>query len=105
VIQDAIDFTKQIDQRYVWIDGLCIVQDDDEMKASIIGKMNLVYRHAFLTLFAATGDDANSGLAGFRPKSRPSTQAIATIAPDLALAYPLSHASLEKSVWASRGWT
>jgi hypothetical protein len=105
VIQDAIEFTTRLGERYLWIDSLCIIQDDDTMKSKIIGNMNLIYHYALLTLFAATGVDANSGLPGLHPGTRPLEPAMATIGPGLGLLYPLSHASLEKSVWASRGWT
>jgi hypothetical protein len=105
VIRDAIEFTKRLGEKYIWIDSLCIVQDDDEVKSKLISKMNLVYKHAFLTLFAATGEDANAGLPGLRPGTRHRKQAIASIGPGLDLVYPLSHANLGRSAWASRGWT
>ena len=105
VIQDAIELTKRLGEKYIWIDSLCIVQNDDGVKSKLISKMNLVYKHAFLTIFAATGEDANAGLPGLQPDSRRPLQATASIGPGLGLVYPLSHASLGMSAWGGRGWT
>lgn len=63
-IQDAITFAKQLGQRYIWIDCLCILKDDEEFKSRIIHKMDLVYGNAFMTLIAASGSDSDSGLSG-----------------------------------------
>ena len=105
VIRAAIEFTLQLGEKYLWVDNLCIVQDDTDLKSNVVKKMNLVYENAYLTLFAAAGEDASAGLPGLRPHTRNIDQEIATIGPDLTLTYPLSHASLQESVWASRGWT
>jgi len=105
VIQDAIELTKRLGEKYIWIDSLCIVQNDDGVKSKLISKMNLVYKHAFLTIFAATGEDANAGLPGLQPDSRRPLQATASIGPGLGLVYPLSHVSLGMSAWGGRGWT
>lgn len=50
--------------RYVWVDCLCLVQDDGDDMADGIAKMDLVYRGARATIIAATGTDANAGLLG-----------------------------------------
>lgn len=51
-------------ERYLWVDALCIVQDDNASKQSMIERMHVIYQNAFLTLFVATGTDANAGLSG-----------------------------------------
>ncbi|KAI6779924.1 uncharacterized protein J7T54_000224 [Emericellopsis cladophorae] len=57
--QDAVTLTRQIGLRYLWIDSLCIVQDDsdDWRKESV--KMGDIYRGAYLTIAAslASADD------------------------------------------------
>ncbi|KAK0611206.1 heterokaryon incompatibility protein-domain-containing protein [Immersiella caudata] len=57
--QDAVHFTRRLGFRYLWIDSLCIVQDDinDWKRESV--KMAEVYQGAALTIAAAVakGDD------------------------------------------------
>jgi hypothetical protein len=65
-ISDSINFVRQIGERYLWVDSLCIVQDDRDQKHELIDNMDLIFSGALLTIIAATGSDANSGL--FRGK-------------------------------------
>lgn len=52
--QDAVVFTKDIGLRYLWIDSLCIIQDDINDWKNEAAKMADVYRNAYCTI-AATG--------------------------------------------------
>jgi hypothetical protein len=59
--QGAIHITKKLGIKYLWIDCLCIVQDDPldwEREASAMGQ---VYRSSYLTLSAASSTDSNTG--------------------------------------------
>jgi Heterokaryon incompatibility protein (HET) len=104
-IQDAMRVTQLIGERYLWVDSLCVIQDNPAFKARLINKMNLVYENAYLTIFAAAGPDADSGLPGIQSWSRGTQQPTAFVSKDLCLVYPFEHSSLRDSVWASRGWT
>lgn len=53
-LQDALVFTKDIGLRYIWIDSLCIIQDDINDWKNEAAKMADVYRNAYCTI-AATG--------------------------------------------------
>jgi hypothetical protein len=60
--KDAITACRAIGIQYLWIDSLCIVQDDIsdwEVEAS---KMAAVYQGANVVLFASGAADSNSGL-------------------------------------------
>lgn len=105
VIQDAMMFTGMIDQRYLWIDRLCIVQDSTTEKAKVIPRMNIVYENAYLTLFSCGWGDASCELTGVRPGSIHRKQNIARIAPDLELIMPHNLEAVLQSPWATRGWT
>ena len=105
-ILDAIELTQNIEEEYLWVDSLCIVQDDSKEKHSQIGAMDQVYGNAILTIVAAGGDHANSGLAGVRPSSRIMKQITAEVSPGVVLAVPLVHNfKLDSSTWNTRAWT
>jgi len=105
-IQDAILCTKRLGLRYLWVDSLCIVQDDESDKLRQIQNMGLIYSHAQATLIAAEGSNANSGLPGVRPESRSISQLSTSVGGlDFALTLPSPKAALAGSPWGSRGWT
>ncbi|OCL02868.1 HET-domain-containing protein [Glonium stellatum] len=70
VIQDAIRFTARLQERYLWVDSLCIVQDDAASKHHQILQMAAIYNGALATIVAATGTDATNPLAGVDSGSR-----------------------------------
>jgi hypothetical protein len=58
-VKDAINLTARLGYQYLWVDKLCIVQDDLEEKMAQIHAMRAVYAGAFLTIVAAQGSDAS----------------------------------------------
>ncbi|KAK8257835.1 heterokaryon incompatibility protein-domain-containing protein [Phyllosticta capitalensis] len=92
-IKDAMTACQRLDIKYLWVDRLCIIQDDDAPngeKYSQLRHMGSIYHHAAVTLVAMQGVDANSGLNG--------------VSQPLKLDKP-THFDLERSPWAKRGWT
>ncbi|KAL8639236.1 MAG: hypothetical protein Q9226_008895, partial [Calogaya cf. arnoldii] len=83
-IKGAISFTRSIGVRYLWVDGLCIVQDDLEDKMNQITAMDQIYSFASLTLAATSGANANAGLSGTITRSRDFHQPISRGASSLA---------------------
>jgi hypothetical protein len=69
-IEDAITAVKRLNERYLWVDSLCINQDDPEEKATQIKLMERIYRGAYLTLVAAEGCHSDTGLLGVKGGSR-----------------------------------
>ncbi|KAI1464879.1 HET-domain-containing protein [Daldinia caldariorum] len=53
-IKDAIKVTQSLGLSYLWIDALCIIQDDPEDKRREISQMCTIYQNAFVTIAAAT---------------------------------------------------
>lgn len=63
IVKDAMDFTRKIGQRFLWIDVLCIVQDGKN-KIEQIMRMDAIYSQAWLTVAAVSGASAHEGLPG-----------------------------------------
>jgi hypothetical protein len=53
-IRDAIEVTRSIGYRYLWVDSLCIVQDDQQDQDLQISMMDEVYSNATLTIAAGS---------------------------------------------------
>jgi len=95
--------------RYLWVDSLCIIQDDEGPGGSKLGsisKMDLVYSGAYLTIMAATGVNANAGLPGLWTNTRGKTQPVEQVLPGLRLAFKQKYQDyIENSVYYTRAWT
>lgn len=60
--RDAIQVARWLDVRYIWIDALCIIQDDDkENKMKEIGRMHLTFGNSFLTVQASRAASVHDG--------------------------------------------
>ncbi|KAF2710084.1 HET-domain-containing protein, partial [Pleomassaria siparia CBS 279.74] len=59
--QDAIDFVRRLGMRYIWIDSLCIVQDDKADWFRHAKSMAAIYQHSYLTLAATWARDGTMG--------------------------------------------
>jgi hypothetical protein len=73
--QDAIEVTRQLGKRYLWIDSLCIVQSldgketDDWKKES--KRMEMVFSSAYCTLAASSAKSSNEGFLKRQPSGQP----------------------------------
>lgn len=83
-------------QRYLWVDRLCICQDDAQTKHSQLHLMGDIYSNVYLTIIAANGWDADHGLRGIRGV----TDARQLSAHTDIKAY-IDHIELNNSVWVS----
>jgi hypothetical protein len=52
-VMDSIQVCRSLNISYLWIDALCIVQDDAESKHAQIQNMDYIYANAYFTLVAA----------------------------------------------------
>ncbi|KAI0203154.1 heterokaryon incompatibility protein-domain-containing protein [Astrocystis sublimbata] len=106
-IRDSVDFVRNVGCRFIWIDQLCLIQDDDDDRGTGISAMDLVYEQAYFTIVAGSGTDADSGLPGVREGTRSSSSQITSeVLPDIRLV--LRHTMQDivtKSEYHHRGWT
>jgi hypothetical protein len=103
VLKDAIYLTKALGIPYLWIDRLCIVQDDAESKQHNISWMASIYANSYLAIVAAEGTDANDGIQGIGSDSGPRGGIVKYRFGSINCT---RRAEPEKSkVWHTRGWT
>ena len=112
-IADAIEVTRRLGFRYLWVDSLCIIQQDpnrrdrdaneSEARQSQLDQMGSIFGHASIVLVAAGGEDADCGLVGISQARKPS-QIAQEVKPGvnvlLAVEYDRSYGK-----WDTRAWT
>lgn len=64
---DAVQITRNLGVRYLWIDALCIIQDDKKDWEQESAKMHLVYSNAYLVVAATRSPNSTHGLFHTRP--------------------------------------
>jgi hypothetical protein len=107
-ILDAITLVRLLGERYLWVDAVCIIQDDSKDKAAQIHSMNIIYGASYLTIIGAGGDNADVGLPrahGDTP-SRDVVQMMDTVQ-GVRMMLPLKRLqdALPTTYWFTRGWT
>jgi hypothetical protein len=60
-IKDAITVTRSLGIQYLWIDALCIIQDDEADKTEQIKSMGQIYKNATVTIAAASSNGVHTG--------------------------------------------
>ncbi|KAI0177833.1 heterokaryon incompatibility protein-domain-containing protein [Pestalotiopsis sp. NC0098] len=105
-ITHAMDVCRILGQRYLWVDSLCIMQDDKVDKYGQIESMGAIYSRADLVIVAACGDSMQYGLPGVNNEfPREQYQILTNIFGfTMANMFHKFDEALE-SVWDERGWT
>ncbi len=67
--QDAVRITRKLGIPYVWIDALCIIQDDREDWAYEAARMAAVYKDAYLVIAATSSKNGDHGCLRSRDPS------------------------------------
>ncbi|EIW87342.1 HET protein, partial [Coniophora puteana RWD-64-598 SS2] len=105
-ISDTVLLVRALGERYLWVDALCICQDDPVHKISQIVAMDRIYMRATLTIYAAGGSSVLAPLPGFRPGTRSPQQHIEEVQGlRLGVPLPASREALASTSWVGRGWT
>ncbi|KAI0828065.1 heterokaryon incompatibility protein-domain-containing protein [Trametes gibbosa] len=65
-IVDAIHVTNALECQYLWADTLCIIQDSDIDTLHELARMHHIYRHAYVTIIAASAQKVSEGFLQLR---------------------------------------
>jgi hypothetical protein len=82
--RDAISVTRRLGFQFIWIDSLCIVQDDPDEWELESGKMAQIYENSYITVCATHSKDGDGGLFNDRHRTSRHTKDIDLAAPWLA---------------------
>ena len=110
-INDAIQFTQVLDEPFLWVDSLCIVQDDESHKGAQIHQMDLIYTSATLCIICAPNRESISptkydGFPGVHLRSNRLEQAIEELKGlTLMNTLPSLEDAMSTSRWSRRAWT
>lgn len=105
-VNDAIDMVRSLNENFLWIDALCLVQDDPHDVQLGIEMMNSIYQGSYFTIIAGSGEDAGSGIPGVSQGSRSILEKTRELTPGLKMT--ILHSidwHLRRSTYGSRGWT
>ena len=104
-IADSIALVSALGFRFLWVNSLCITQNDADKKYRLVTSMDKVYADASLTIVAASGSSAQSGLSGYRKASR-ARLAVKALGPDMNVGVlPFFDRELMECDHAKRAWT
>lgn len=87
--QDCIFIARQLEIQYVWIDSICIIQDDNEDWKREAKTMGLVYEKAYLVISASESPGDHAGFLTPNPE----------IEPDVRLPHQTEHPSANNHVY------
>ena len=69
-LRNATAIAHELGVGYLWIDSLCIVQDDTQEWTSEAAKMGDIYKHGLFNIAANIGEDCHTGCFNTRSASR-----------------------------------
>lgn len=105
-IRDAMAVVHEAGIQYLWVDSLCLIQDDTNDLDTGLTIMDLIYEHAVFSIIAADGEDANSGLSALREHPSGQRNLNLEILPDIYMQPDLTlDALLSQSAYRTRAWT
>ena len=103
-ILTAMMVAAKLEYRYLWVDRLCIIQDEAETKHSQIYHMAGIYSNADLTIVAT--DAAQFPLWGVRPAESDKNGHLANgVMPIIQIGSWKLSEILSNSLWNTRAWT
>jgi hypothetical protein len=103
-VSDVILVTKELGYRYLWVDELCIDQEDPIHCNAQIAIMDQIYQGADAVIAAACGDNKDYGLPGVSSTSRVKHPVLHFDQVTVMSIGPEPQHDIHKSRWWSRAW-
>lgn len=111
LFKDTILLSRRLGINYVWIDSLCIIQDDLDDWEKESAEMFNIYRQAYVTFVALNGESCHDGF--LRRVPQPYAVIPYTLPSGITVNYGLREhkgdARLQEEIraskWGTRGWT
>lgn len=100
---DAFDLVEKLSFRYLWIDALCILQDDERELDVHMGMMESVYSAAMLTV-VSDNESADMGIPGMSVLRAPQQATFEFNGVPFISMRPTFAETLKASHWETRGW-
>lgn len=104
IIADTIRLCRDLGERYLWVDRLCVVQDDPASKYSQISAMDRIYQEAAFTIISLTDGTICDGIPGVAGRPRTQLNRGLMIGRQ-GHVYNDIKKLIKDSRWNSRGWT
>lgn len=65
-VQNAMNVVQLLGEGFLWVNALCIAQDDEGFKLRELNQMAAIYANSTVTIIASSGEDAKYNLRGLR---------------------------------------
>jgi hypothetical protein len=104
-VQDALEVTRNIGERYLWVDTLCVIQDSKLVRQQTLQDMDKIYAQSLLTIIAGSCSTAHDHLPGVT-QGRVWTPWYAKVSPALSISAHFDFEDLlEHTAYNQRAWT
>ncbi|KAI0535944.1 heterokaryon incompatibility protein-domain-containing protein [Xylaria digitata] len=102
LFRDAFKVCSQLGVDYLWVDRICIIQDDSSTKSIQLEAMGRIYSMASFTIVSREPASVRQGLHGV---SQPRIPQLNIPLGDMLLVPSGGRISMLDSTWFTRGWT
>lgn len=106
-VEDALQACLALGSKYLWVDRLCIIQDDNENKNIQIEAMGTIFASAKLVLIAADAENMHSGISGISKLRLHASQAAMNSSGTglQRVLTEMGNSAMRTPWWFSRAWT
>lgn len=118
VWRETIELCRKLGLQYLWIDALCIVQDDEADWVEELARMGTIYENAYLIIASASSGSVETPYLGSTPDpsrqpvestvlpATPSCPATTVCARKFFVNWHVNNTyEMNKDPWRLRGWT